>query len=127
MSSLALDPMFTPFSAIKVSEELLYFTFVLKTGGCKTLTLIEAITNNQFIYIDNAITYGYAFQLCKSLCADDWVYERPSYQFYLGDMMHLEVIVKQFMHVPLRVFVDYCVAEASPGSPPEYVFIDNHG
>ncbi|CAL8319793.1 zona pellucida sperm-binding protein 3 [Gadus morhua] len=89
VSSLALDPIFTPFSAIKVSEELLHFSFVLKT--------------------------------------EDWLYERPSYQYFLADMIYLEATVKQFMHTPLRVFVDHCVASASPGSSPEYVFIENYG
>jgi hypothetical protein len=86
-----------------------------------------AIANNRFIYIDNAIAYGCAFQLCKSLCAEDWLYERPSYQYFLADMIYLEATVKQFMHTPLRVFVDHCVASASPGSSPEYVFIENYG
>ncbi|XP_059916154.1 zona pellucida sperm-binding protein 3-like [Gadus macrocephalus] len=89
VSSLALNPIFTPFSAIKVSEELLHFSFVLKT--------------------------------------EDWLFERPSYQYFLADMIYLEATVKQFMHKPLRVFVDHCVASASPGGSPEYVFIENYG
>ncbi|XP_060891058.1 zona pellucida sperm-binding protein 3-like [Labrus mixtus] len=91
VSSLALIPQWTPFSAVKVSEEFLYFTLKLKT--------------------------------------DDWVYERPSYQYFLGDMIHIEAIVKQFFHVPLRIYVDRCVATVGPDmdSQPSYAFIENHG
>ncbi|XP_020513430.2 zona pellucida sperm-binding protein 3-like [Labrus bergylta] len=91
VSSLALIPQWTPFSAVKVSEEFLYFTLKLKT--------------------------------------DDWQYERPSYQYFLGDMIHIEAIVKQFFHVPLRIYVDRCVATFGPdmNSQPSYAFIENHG
>lgn len=32
MSSLAIDPMWIPYSAVKVAEEFLYFTLTLMTG-----------------------------------------------------------------------------------------------
>lgn len=32
MSSLALDPLWIPFSAVKVAEEFLYFSLKLMTG-----------------------------------------------------------------------------------------------
>lgn len=62
-------------------------------------------------------------------CTDDWQYERPSYLYYLGDMINMEASVKQFFHVPLRVFVDYCVATLAPesNSNPRYAFIENNG
>lgn len=61
--------------------------------------------------------------------ADDWQYERPSYQYYLGDMIYIEATVKQYFHVPLRVYVSECVATLSPesNSNPRYVFIENNG
>ncbi|MEQ2294274.1 hypothetical protein AMECASPLE_002324 [Ameca splendens] len=91
VSSLPLDPLWVPFSAVKMAEEFLYFTMKLMT--------------------------------------DDWMYERPSYQYFLGDHIHIEVTVKQYFHVPLRVFVDRCAATLSPdaASSPYYVFIDNVG
>ncbi|XP_022057831.2 zona pellucida sperm-binding protein 3-like [Acanthochromis polyacanthus] len=63
------------------------------------------------------------------LMTDDWQYERPSYQYFLGNLINIEVIVKQYLHVPLRVYVDHCVATLSSDqtSSPRYVFIDNHG
>ncbi|KAG8012584.1 Zona pellucida sperm-binding protein 3 [Nibea albiflora] len=59
----------------------------------------------------------------------DWQYERPSYQYFLGDLINIEAIVKEFFHVPLRVYVDSCVATASAdmNSSPRYAFIENHG
>ncbi|XP_070686392.1 zona pellucida sperm-binding protein 3-like [Pempheris klunzingeri] len=91
VSSLPLNPVWIPFSAVKVSEEFLYFTLKLMT--------------------------------------DDWQYERPSYQYFLGDMINIEAIVKQYFHVPLRVYVDNCVAtlSADQSSTPRYAFIENHG
>uniref|UniRef100_UPI0037E7D49B zona pellucida sperm-binding protein 3-like n=1 Tax=Semicossyphus pulcher TaxID=241346 RepID=UPI0037E7D49B len=91
VSSLPLDPLWIPFSAVKVAEEFLYFTLRLMT--------------------------------------DDWQYERPSYQYFLGDMINIEATVKQFFHTPLRVYVDNCVANLVPdaNSNPRYAFIENHG
>ena len=44
-------------------------------------------------------------------------------------MIRIEASVKRYMHVPLRVFVDRCVATLQPEvtSSPSYAFIDNHG
>ncbi|KAM7414416.1 hypothetical protein PAMA_019300 [Pampus argenteus] len=91
VSSLPLDPLWIPFSAVKVAEEFLYFTLKLMT--------------------------------------DDWQYERPVYQYFLGDIINIEATVKQYFHVPLRVYVDNCVATLSQdvNSNPRYAFIENHG
>uniref|UniRef100_A0A8C2Z1C0 Zona pellucida sperm-binding protein 3 n=1 Tax=Cyclopterus lumpus TaxID=8103 RepID=A0A8C2Z1C0_CYCLU len=91
VSSLALDPQWIPFSAVKMAEEFLYFTLKLMT--------------------------------------DNWQYERPSYQYFLGDTINFEAVVKQYFHVPLRIYVDSCVATLAPdvSSNPRYAFIDNYG
>ncbi|XP_078112940.1 zona pellucida sperm-binding protein 3-like isoform X2 [Sander vitreus] len=91
VSSLALDPLWIPFSAVMVADEFLYFTL--------------------------------------KLMMDDWQNERPSYQYFLGDIINIQATVKQFFHVPLRVYVDSCVATLSTDvtSTPSYAFIDNFG
>ncbi|XP_053283429.1 zona pellucida sperm-binding protein 3-like [Pleuronectes platessa] len=63
------------------------------------------------------------------LMTDNWQYPRPSSQFQLGDMMKFKVSVKQFHHVPLRVFVDSCVATVIPNvdTVPRYLFMGNKG
>ncbi|XP_016330810.1 zona pellucida sperm-binding protein 3-like [Sinocyclocheilus anshuiensis] len=64
------------------------------------------------------------------LMTDDWMFERPSNQYFLGQFLKLEASVKQYNHVPLCVFVDGCVATAAPdvNTPsPRYPFIENHG
>ncbi|XP_068578817.1 zona pellucida sperm-binding protein 3-like [Cebidichthys violaceus] len=63
------------------------------------------------------------------LMTEDWQYERPSYQYFLGDVINIQAVVKQYFHVPLRVYVDRCVATLSPdmSSSPQYTFIDNYG
>ncbi|KAL6460858.1 hypothetical protein MHYP_G00308240 [Metynnis hypsauchen] len=63
------------------------------------------------------------------LMTDDWQYERPSNQYFLGDLINIEASVMQYNHVPLRIFVDSCVATATPdtNAAPRYSFIENHG
>ncbi|XP_010888700.4 zona pellucida sperm-binding protein 3 [Esox lucius] len=63
------------------------------------------------------------------LMTADWQYERDSNEFSLGDILNIEASVMQYFHVPLRVFVDSCVAtlEPNPNASPNYAFIDNHG
>ncbi|WP_161550420.1 zona pellucida domain-containing protein, partial [Pseudomonas sp. Q1] len=60
-----------------------------------------------------------------SLMIDDWSFQRPSNIYYLGDTINIEASVKVYNHVPLRVFVDRCVATQVPDvtSVPRYSFI----
>ncbi|XP_059374402.1 zona pellucida sperm-binding protein 3-like [Carassius carassius] len=64
-----------------------------------------------------------------NLMMDDWSYQRPSNVYYLGDIINIEASVKVYNHVPLRVFVDRCVATQVPDvtSVTRYSFIENHG
>uniref|UniRef100_A0A8C4S7N9 Zona pellucida sperm-binding protein 3 n=1 Tax=Erpetoichthys calabaricus TaxID=27687 RepID=A0A8C4S7N9_ERPCA len=58
----------------------------------------------------------------------DWSGPSSSNTFYLGDLINLQASVDNTNHVPLRIFVDNCVASpASDGSTPTYAFIGNHG
>ncbi|XP_043074708.1 zona pellucida sperm-binding protein 3-like [Puntigrus tetrazona] len=63
------------------------------------------------------------------LMTDDWMFERPSNQYFLGQFLRVEASVNQYNHVPLRLFVDGCVATAVPdvNSSPIYSFIEDHG
>uniref|UniRef100_A0A673ISM5 Zona pellucida sperm-binding protein 3 n=1 Tax=Sinocyclocheilus rhinocerous TaxID=307959 RepID=A0A673ISM5_9TELE len=63
------------------------------------------------------------------LMMDDWSYQRPSNLYFLGDVVNIEASVKVYNHVPLRVFVDCCVATQVPdvNALPRYSFIENHG
>ncbi|XP_016111460.1 zona pellucida sperm-binding protein 3-like [Sinocyclocheilus grahami] len=63
------------------------------------------------------------------LMMDDWSYQRPSNLYFLGDVINIEASVKVYNHVPLRVFVDSCVATQVPdvNALPRYSFIENHG
>nr|BCD71176.1 egg envelope protein [Ophichthidae sp. und] len=60
---------------------------------------------------------------------DDWQLERASNVFFLGDIIKIEASVVQANHVPLRVFVDTCVATLVPdmNAAPSYAFIENQG
>ncbi|ROI68657.1 Zona pellucida sperm-binding protein 3 [Anabarilius grahami] len=63
------------------------------------------------------------------LMMDDWSYQRPSNSYFLGGVINIEASVEVYNHVPLRVFVDSCVATQGPdvNSLPRYSFIENHG
>ncbi|KAM9637514.1 zona pellucida sperm-binding protein 3-like [Morphnus guianensis] len=63
------------------------------------------------------------------LMNDDWSTERLSNGFQLGESLHLQADVVSGGHVPLRLFVDDCVATLSPerSSSPRYALIDLSG
>ncbi|NXF89948.1 ZP3 protein, partial [Eubucco bourcierii] len=59
----------------------------------------------------------------------DWSSERLSNGFQLGESLHLQADVDSGNHIPLRLFVDDCVATLSPdrSSSPRYALIDFSG
>ncbi|XP_074456525.1 zona pellucida sperm-binding protein 3-like [Larus michahellis] len=63
------------------------------------------------------------------LMTDDWSTERLSNGFQLGESLHLQADVASGGHVPLRLFVDDCVATLSPhrNSSPRYALIELSG
>lgn len=79
-----------------------------------------AFFHNSIIYLERL------FKMLLFHSADDWLYSRPSNQYSMGDMIKIQVSVMQYYHVPLRVYVDSCIATASyeTSSNPSYVFID---
>ncbi|CAJ1072194.1 zona pellucida sperm-binding protein 3-like [Xyrichtys novacula] len=63
------------------------------------------------------------------LMTDDWQYERGSNSYFLGDPINFQVSASIRNHVPLRVYVDHCVATATPDAEAtlRYDFIEHHG
>ncbi|XP_008493540.2 zona pellucida sperm-binding protein 3 [Calypte anna] len=63
------------------------------------------------------------------LMNDDWSTERLSNGFQLGERLHIQADVASGGHVPLRLFVDDCVATLSPdrSSSPRYSLISLSG
>uniref|UniRef100_A0A8C3CHS5 Zona pellucida sperm-binding protein 3 n=1 Tax=Cairina moschata TaxID=8855 RepID=A0A8C3CHS5_CAIMO len=63
------------------------------------------------------------------LMSDDWSSERLSNGFQLGESLHLQADVVPGGHVPLRLFVEDCVAtlSADRSSLPRYALIDLSG
>ncbi|XP_041634461.1 zona pellucida sperm-binding protein 3-like [Cheilinus undulatus] len=61
------------------------------------------------------------------IMTDDWLYERSSNVFYLGEPISMEASVRVGHHMGLRVFLSSCVATLEPDiySEPRYVFIEN--
>ncbi|KAK0139310.1 Zona pellucida sperm-binding protein 3 [Merluccius polli] len=70
-----------------------------------------------------------SLQFSLQLMTDDWRFERPSKQYFMGEQFNIEASVSQFYHTPLRVFVDGCVATLIPNTDtvPRYSFLDNYG
>ncbi|TKS79869.1 Zona pellucida sperm-binding protein 3 [Collichthys lucidus] len=61
--------------------------------------------------------------------AYDWQFERGSYSYFLGDPIHFEIFALIRDHMPLRVYVDQCVATATPDAEAtlRYNFIEHYG
>ncbi|NXL77954.1 ZP3 protein, partial [Leptocoma aspasia] len=59
----------------------------------------------------------------------DWSSERDFSAFRLGDVLNIQAEVGAHSHVPLRLFVDSCVATMGPGAgnEPRYAIIDFNG
>lgn len=61
------------------------------------------------------------------VCADDWLYERNSKVFHIGEPITMEASIRLGHHMGLRVFVTSCVATLKPDiySTPRYVFVED--
>ncbi|XP_041032997.1 zona pellucida sperm-binding protein 3-like [Carcharodon carcharias] len=59
----------------------------------------------------------------------DWLTERTSTVYYLGELIHIEASVSMTNHMPLKLYIDHCVATLSPDkiSTPRYSIIDHNG
>ncbi|XP_062285039.1 zona pellucida sperm-binding protein 3-like [Scomber scombrus] len=63
------------------------------------------------------------------LMTEDWQFERGSHAYFLGDPIHFQVSVIMGNHMPLRVYVNHCVATATPDAKAtlRYGFIEHYG
>ncbi|NIG60991.1 zona pellucida sperm-binding protein 3 [Pontoporia blainvillei] len=63
------------------------------------------------------------------LMEENWSTEKMTPTFQLGDRAHLQAQVHTGSHVPLRVFVDHCVATLTPdwNTSPYHTIVDFHG
>ncbi|XP_041094122.1 zona pellucida sperm-binding protein 3-like [Polyodon spathula] len=102
--------------------------------------LIECVYDRRANVSSNAIVPTWAsFTSTKSaenvldfqlgIMTDDWSAPRTSNYFYLEEVINLEASVDTQNHLPMRLFVDRCVATLSSdvNSKPRYVIIDHNG
>ncbi|XP_028449659.1 zona pellucida sperm-binding protein 3-like [Perca flavescens] len=63
------------------------------------------------------------------LMTENWQFARGSYSYFLGDPIHFQVSAIIGNHMPLKVYVDHCVATANPHAETtlRHDFIENHG
>ncbi|RVE75403.1 hypothetical protein OJAV_G00016600 [Oryzias javanicus] len=138
-------------STVKTTEEALVYVFplkylptpigstpVLKTNAAEVT--VECHYQRKHVVSSAALTPTWKTQAVQlgaeqrlqfslRLMTEDWQWQRPSNVYFLNDVMHVEASVLRGHHVPLRVFVDSCVATGGPrpGAVPQYAFISNHG
>ncbi|CAL8279592.1 unnamed protein product [Lota lota] len=64
-----------------------------------------------------------------TLMTDDWQLERESLTYFIGDPIYVEASVIISDHMPLRIYVDRCVATVTPDADAtlRYDFIEQHG
>ncbi|XP_071779909.2 zona pellucida sperm-binding protein 3-like [Centroberyx gerrardi] len=113
-------------------------TFILKTNPAEVVVECH-YPRRQYVSSDavrptwkpfaSNMLVGEQLHFSLRLMTEDWQSERPSSVYFLSDVMHMEASVLQAHHVPLRVYVDRCVAtlDPDPSSHPRYHFINNHG
>ncbi|ROI68653.1 Zona pellucida sperm-binding protein 3 [Anabarilius grahami] len=110
-------------SVLMMNEDELVYTFSLSYTP-------EALAGTPITRADGAVIgIQCHYQRVLLSSADDWSYQRPSNSYFLGGIINIEASVKVYNHVPLRVFVDSCVATQGPdvNSLPRYSFIENYG
>ncbi|KAG2467989.1 ZP3 protein, partial [Polypterus senegalus] len=117
VSSNPLSPTWVPYTSTKSAEDILGFSLAVMSS--KLLTLLG----------DNIVLhYLLDVPLNHLLSVGDWSGPSLSNTFFLGDLINLQASVDTTNHVPLRIFVDSCVATpGSNASAPAYTFIGNNG
>ncbi|XP_060708860.1 zona pellucida sperm-binding protein 3-like [Hemiscyllium ocellatum] len=89
------------------------------------LTLGTAGCQPTRVYPENqTVLFDYGLHEC-----DDWLTERTSTLYYLGDLIHIEASVSMANHVSLKLYIDRCVATLSPDkdSTLRYSIVDYNG
>lgn len=73
--------------------------------------------------------FGFFFFHFNLIFTDGWQFKRGSYSYFLGDPINFEVSAIIRNHMPLRVYVDHCVATATSDAeaPLRYDFIEHFG
>lgn len=117
MSSWAILPTWVPFRTTVFSEEKLVFS----------LRLMEGEKGGRAGRAAGRESSGHPSpRLCLS---EDWSADKMTPTFQLGDRAHLQAQVHTGSHVPLRLFVDHCVATPTPdwNTSPSHTVVDFHG
>uniref|UniRef100_A0A8C2FEC4 Zona pellucida sperm-binding protein 3 n=1 Tax=Cyprinus carpio TaxID=7962 RepID=A0A8C2FEC4_CYPCA len=117
------DELVYTFKLIYTPQELSYGVPIVRSSS--------AVVGIECVGLFNSLaeTLSACKPVLKVVFVDDWRFERPSNQYFLGDIINLEASVHSYSHVPIRVFVDSCVATLVPDvtSVPRYSFIENNG
>ncbi|KAK5620416.1 hypothetical protein CRENBAI_024453 [Crenichthys baileyi] len=91
----------------------------------RTHTVSSAVQQRPTLSISSKFPFGSSISL--KLKTDDWLGEKNSNTFYLGDPLHLEATYTG--PDQRELFIDRCVATLTPDSTsvPRYYFIENYG
>eukprot|EP00061_Rhincodon_typus_P015726 g43570.t1 len=118
VSGGAIEPTWVPFSSTRVGYNSLNFFLALMTGTNSCL-------GPEWILIEIWVIQSYPF-----LSEDEnWAEKQDSNVYYLGDEIHIEASVVTLNHVPLKLFIDRCVATIGSewSSNASYTIIDHNG
>lgn len=119
VSSQAILPTWVPFRTTVVSEDKLVFSLNLMEGKQRGLAGgagWESFAREGLSHLP----------VCPS---ENWISKKRSPTFQLGDIAHLQAKVHTGSHVPLRLFVDHCVATPTlnRSASPYHTIVDFHG
>ncbi|XP_067091197.1 zona pellucida sperm-binding protein 3-like [Osmerus mordax] len=131
-------------SVVTIAEDTLVYVFVLQykptaLGNTPIVRTSEVSTsvgchyrwealNPNTIPFTTTKAVREPLQFSLKTMLDDWKTERPTAEYFLGDIIKLEASVSQFHHVPLRVFVDRCsTVLPDTTSYTSNAFIEFHG
>ncbi|XP_051773808.1 zona pellucida sperm-binding protein 3b [Ctenopharyngodon idella] len=90
----------------------------------------SAVVAPTWIPFDSTVSVFDYLDFSLRLMSDDWQYERGSNVYFLGDVIHLQASVTLANHLPLLLFIDWCVATPTfnmETSDVKYSFIDYRG
>uniref|UniRef100_A0A674DN37 Zona pellucida sperm-binding protein 3 n=1 Tax=Salmo trutta TaxID=8032 RepID=A0A674DN37_SALTR len=131
-------------SELTMTEDVLIYTFTLvyepkPLANTSIVKTSAAMVDIECHYLRNHDVSSNALKptwipYTSNMVAEELLYfslrlMTPSNHYYLGDIINMEASVMPYHHVPLRVFVDRCVATLAPDvhTVPRYSFIEDHG
>ncbi|KAM8844766.1 zona pellucida sperm-binding protein 3-like [Spinachia spinachia] len=120
---LIYSPVASPYGVVRMDEAVI----VIECHYERKYSLSSSSLSPAWIPFTSTQTAVGTLQFDLRIMTNDWLHERSSNVFYIGEPIALEASVRVGHHIALQVFVSSCVATLEPdmNSDPRYVFIEN--